>query len=182
MDGIYLFLFKIGIAGLIPLVIYDLIFYVKDINNDYHGIFTYLFKYFNLLFIVRIFLSITLHITLWLIIYYFSPLHYIIIDIFENFLETIITLIINNDNNLQLTKGQIITYFALFPILFFDVLIFNEVVILNFWGLNKNTKLYILEREKKDITESSNVSNESYNYEIEEENNSLFDDDDPKFY
>ena len=184
MDGIYLFLFKMGITGLIPLLIYDLICYVCKLDNEYHGIFIYLFNDLSLLFIFRIFLSITLHISLWLIIYYFSPFHYIILDILENFLETVITLIINKDNEIEFSKEQIIAYLVLFPILFFDVLVFNEVIILNFWGLNKNTKLYILIREKKDNSrKTSYISNESYNCKNENEDNTLlYDDEDPQFY
>ena len=46
-----------------------------------------------------------------------------------------------------------ILYFFAFIIILFAVLVFNEFIILNFFGLNENTKLEIDERAKKDYME-----------------------------
>ena len=45
-------------------------------------------------------------------------------------------------------------------------MIYNEIIICNFWGLNKNTKKYIFERQKDEI---NSINIDDNNYEIEEE-------------
>ena len=167
MDGIYLFLFKIGIIWLIPLLLYDIIAYLSGLDNKYHGIIFGILNNFDILdFIIKLFNSLVLHIGLWLTINYFSPCHFIILYILDNFLEIIILLIKKKD--IIFSREQIITICILYPILILDVLVFNEVIILNFWGLNTNTKYYIMKREKTDNRFSLGSIN-SYYYEQNEE-------------
>ena len=45
---------------------------------------------------------------------------------------------------------QIITFYIIYPIVIFIVLIFNEIIILNFCGLQYNTRYYIMLRQKID--------------------------------
>ena len=63
-----------------------------------------------------------------------------------------ITTLINGNNTAK--KEEIITYWILYPILPFAVLIFNEVLILKVCTLHYNTKKYIRERERDDINEA----------------------------
>ena len=145
-DSVYLFLFKIGLIGLPPLMIYDLIANVSGLSEDYHGIFETIFHHFEIWKFLRDFIySVFVDIGIWLTINYFSPCHYIILDIVYNFLGIIIDYI--KDEDYVYSKEEKITFMIFYPILILDLLVFNEIVILNFWDLNKNTKLYIMERE-----------------------------------
>lgn len=175
MDSIYLLLFKIGITGLVPLLFYDGIFYFCGVDDNYHGIFRSLIDNFKIWHILRdLFFSMILHIGMWLTFNYFSPLHYIIMDIFENFLEILYIEIMDKEAENKFSKKQINTFYVLYPILIFDTLVFNEILILNFWGLNENTKLYIMEREKLDIIHRTNnsITEPDEESEIDDENES----------
>ena len=66
-------------------------------------------------------------------------------------------------------KFRIITFYILYPILIFDVLVFNEIIILNFLGLNKYTKKYIMKR---------GLSENNLNIDEEESKNNVYVEDD----
>ena len=152
MDTIYLLLFKIGITGLIPLLLYDGILYAIGVDDSYHGIFRTLIDNFKIVDILRdLFFAMIMHIGLWLTINHFSPCHYIIMDIFENFLEILYIEIKNKEEENNFSTKQLNTFYILYPILIFDTLVFNEILILKFCGLHENTKIYIMEREKLEI-------------------------------
>ena len=180
MDTIYLFLFKIGITGLIPLIIYDCIAYLAGFEDKYHGIIQTIFsgslKFWE--FPLNLFCYMLFEISLWLTIYYFSPCHYIILGVLGNFLEIIFSLFSNNTYK----NGEIITFLILYPILFFSILVFNEIIILNVFGLSYNTQIYIMERAKNEknnrfsnITEGI-CSEEDEDYQNNNENNQYKDD------
>ena len=99
--------------------------------------------------------SILYEIGIWLTIYYFSPCHYIVFEMISDFIEVLLTIFVKNDQNKGFDESynfeQKITFYILYPILIFIVLVFNEIIILNFWGLSYNTKAKIREREKNDI-------------------------------
>ena len=80
----------------------------------------------------------------------------------SDFIEVLLTIFIKNDQNKGFDESynivQKITFYVLYPILIFIVLVFNEVIILNFWGLSYNTKAKIREREKSDI--DTNIINQ----------------------
>ena len=170
MDSVYLLLFKIGITGLIPLLFYDGIFYLCGIDDSYHGIFRTLIDNFKILYILRdLFFSMIYSIGMWLIINYFSPCHYIIMDIFENFLEILYIEIKDKKKEDKFNKEQLNTFYILYPILIFDTLVFNEVFILKFWGLHENTKKYIMERGKKEVNNHHSAHGFTEPYEESEE-------------
>ena len=158
IDGVYLFLFKIGITGLIPLLIYDVIAYYCGLNDNFHGIIKSIYEndiqiWYHLL---NLFSCLLFEIGLWLTIYYFSPCHFIILETLGDFFEIISLIIENEDNQDSYELRQKITFCILYPFMIFAVLVFNEIIILNFWGLSYNTKYYIMEREKIDINSLSN--------------------------
>ena len=76
---------------------------------------------------------------------------------------------------------QEITFYILYPIVIFFVLIFNEIIILNFCELNKNTKYQLNIRQKVDrnydidkhgnIIPFNNANRTSYLIEEDEEEN-----------
>ena len=150
IDGVYLFLFKVGISGLIPLLLYDSIAYFCDFDIKYHGIIQTLF--FDLPFLNTLsflFLSEIIVIGIWLVIYYFSPCHFIIIETLGDFINLLYIHFFEIEHE-DFKKGEIISFFILYPFLIFGVLIFNEIIILNFLKLNYNTKYYILKRAEID--------------------------------
>ena len=160
MDGLYLFLFKIGIIGLISLLLIDFVGYYFEFN--YHSIIITFLKLKIGNFLFNLLCYFIFNISLWLTIYYFSPSHYIILNTLSNFIEVFI-IYLTKEN--AFTKGQLITFIILYPILFISALVFNEIIILDFWGLSFNTKLYIAERGS--ITREDDNDNDS-DSEIEE--------------
>ena len=171
IDGVYLFLFKVGITGLIPLIIYDIIAYYSGLDDNYHGIFKSIYDnnitIWSLL--LNLFSCLFFEIGLWLTIYYFSPCHFIILETLGDFFEIISLIIENEDNGDSFELGQKITFCILYPFIIFAVLVFNEIIILNFFGLSYNTKYYIMEREKIDINSLLNRNLTVPDYEFEEE-------------
>ena len=95
-------------------------------------------------------------------IFYFPPSLIIITDII--FFMIYFLMIEGKFGNLNDFKG----YFELFGyiIILIFVLIYNEIIICNFWGLNKDTKKYILERQRE---ESNSLEQDDNIYENEEE-------------
>ncbi len=162
-DSPYLFLFKIGIIGSFILTIYGIISLFLKIDDKYK-----LFHVFTLIPIYKVllylFFSCLFELGLWLTIYYFTLCHYIIFETLANIIDIIFS-------DKDYSKGQIISFIILYPILFFSILVFNEIIILNFCGLNYNTKMEIMEREKYDL---KNNENSFYNVNIEDNEFDIF--------
>ena len=159
IENIYLFMLKIGIFGLIPILIYDIIieFFFNDNNNDYHGVIPYIIILFNnpnkiYLLLFDLLFGFIWEVSLWLTIYYFSPCHFIILDALGEFIETIINIFIPGlqKSNIEYNIVQISTFCILYPIVIFFILVFNEIIILNICKLNYNTKHIIMLRQKAD--------------------------------
>ena len=155
IDSPYLLLFKMGIIGIIPIIIYGIIIEFLNVDNQDHKIFSCFKTIFFPFYLIDLMFSILYEIGIWLTIYYFSPCHYIVFEMISDFIEVLLTIFIKNDQNKGFDESynfeQKITFYILYPILIFIVLVFNEIIILNFWGLSYNTKAKIREREKKDI-------------------------------
>ena len=145
MDGVYLFLFKMGIIPLICFVTYDAIayFFFPKLPN---GIIYNITHNFDPIYLLTLFKDIIFEIGLWLTIYYFSPCHFVIINVLLE-MCVIGKQIIDGQTNMI----QIITYAVLYPVLFLAILIFNEIIILNFCGLNLKTKKYLMKSADSEI-------------------------------
>ena len=171
MDGVYLYMFKFSLIAGITLLIYDIFAYFINIDKKYHGIIIAITTYpFSFWLIMFIFTSI-FDLGTWLIFYYFSPCHFIILKTLLELVDLIHILIKNEDNKDSYTQEQKITFFILYPVLIFGLLVFNEILILNFWTLQYNTKKYISKREliERDIRNSLN-SNDSQDIEDNDNN------------
>ena len=154
-DNIYIFLLYVGLISLIPVIIAGIVFLFIDLGEKFQ-IFQQ-FKKINIFyFFLDIFMSSLYQIGLWLTIYYFSPCHYIIFETIGNILDVTYT-IIKDENYFK--KNEQIFFVALYPIILFIVLVFNEIIILNFCGLNYNTKIEIMKRERLDT-----IYKESFGY------------------
>ena len=105
---------------------------------------------------------------IWLTINYFSPCHYIILEITKNILNLSINLIKNRHKEL-FSKEELLVFYLLYPLIIFDVLIFNEILILNVCGLSDNTRINILKRERLDFKIPSNRLTPNINGELDQD-------------
>ena len=148
-------MFVIGCVNVVIILIYDIIAYLVDNNNP--GIITGLKlnitsaeKFF--LMVLEIILQLCWNLGIWLTIYYLTPCHYFISEYISEYIYYIQNAIDSNEEFYR-TINIVIFSIAYF-INFFCCLVFNEVIILNFWGLDYNTNKRINERiqnESKEI-------------------------------
>ena len=107
-----------------------------------------------------------------LIIFYFSPIFLLISEVISPFLLWIVKAIENKitNKNENATLEIVINPIG-YTIVLFSALIYNEIVIFNFCGLNKNTKKYVNERMNKEIKELNELPdyNDTGRDTIEEE-------------
>ena len=109
-----------------------------------------------------------------LIIFYFSPILYMISEIINSSLLWIIFTI-----KYQRTTINIIFCSIGNIILLFSSLVYNEIIICNFWDLNINTKKFIEEREKEENKLLNNIQdNDNITDDIESGRNEEDEDDD----
>ena len=119
------------------------------------------------------------NIFIWLIIDKFSPSHYSISLILESF-GTLIRLWISEPDTVDLPVLRMFIYI----ILIFGSFIHTEMVVINYYGLQKNTKLFLDELAKEDIylinnlDESAPFSSIDPNQRNSSVDNSTNDDDD----
>ena len=74
----------------------------------------------------------------------------------------LIVLLIKKEEKDYFSKEELILFCVFYPIIIFDVLVFNEILILDFWGFSDNTRIKILKREKLDSKiVSTNLSYDS---------------------
>ena len=151
----FLLLFLIGIISTVATVVGFLIFsHVREGNINYvSNIFRCrpgMYVCFGNLYdhIIGYFLmNAVLQILIFLVVYYFSPEVFAISDIISPFLSCI-TGIIEKRDNPNVIKiifdciGYIIIIIASF--------IYNEIIVCNFWGLNKNTWKAIVKKANDD--------------------------------
>ena len=148
----YNIMLSIGIVSIIILFIFDIIMFSLFDNNDNYinkyGIILGFKKMTNILsiyvFIFDVICNFFSNIGLWLTIYYYSPFHYIISESMSEYLFILYDFIIFKRDY---KFSDIILYTIIYIINFTFFLIFNEIIILKFCGLNYNIKENIEERE-----------------------------------
>ena len=92
-------------------------------------------------------MNAVLQILIFLVCYYFSPEVFAISDIISPFLSWINSTIEKRDNlNIVHTIFECIGYIIIIIASF----IYNEIIVCNFWGLNKNTWKAIVKKAKED--------------------------------
>ena len=110
----------------------------------------------SLYFIATFIFAVLLHFCTLLVIFYFSPVLLMVTDIISPFLLWI-ALTIENKSSTEIL--ELILNPIGYVIVLFASLIYNEIIIFNFCGLNKDTKIFIEERlykESKDIKKTEN--------------------------
>ena len=156
----YFMMFVIGCTNVIIILIYDIIVYLVDNNNMgiINGIklnITSTGKFF--LMVLEIILQLCWNLGIWLTIYYLTPCHYFISAYISEYIYYIQNAI---DSNEEFCNTINIVIFSIsYFINFFCCLVFNEVIILNFCGLDYNTNKRINERSLKESKESEKDKN-----------------------
>ena len=140
------------IIGFFSLIIFSLGFIIYYSINNFND-FIENFKNESFISVVYLILSIILFAILnvlsYLVIYYFSPTLLMVTDLIHPIINWIISFFQNEkkSKNLDICLNSI-GYF----LVFFSSLIYNEIIILNFYGLNKNTKKYLEEKQKEELS------------------------------
>ena len=147
----YFMMLVIGIVNSFILIIYDLFAYnfnpkISGIIIGFQNNITSVGKFFA--FVFHIITNFIWNLGIWLTVYYFTPCHFFISEFIAQFIKYWIDLS-NSESNFYSTANAIIFTFLYF-INFFCFLVFNEVIILNFYNLDYNTKKRIRERMKID--------------------------------
>ena len=91
------------------------------------------------------------------IIYFFSPNLYVVTQILREILSTLLNDIVYGGDNIS----NIIFKYLIFFVFCFATLIMNEIIILNFCGLNKFTYSSINERQNEEIRKLEDELNEN---------------------
>ena len=151
MDSPYHLMFVIGVISLVLLILYEiitvLIYGIAD--NSYNGIIYQIKTYYKdytywypFIFIIDVINEFLMFAGIMLTIYFFTPCHFIISESLSQIVSTIV------ENSLdEYNKYLKIIIFILYFIIVFSSLIYNEVIIINFCSLSKNTKKKISDRE-----------------------------------
>jgi len=182
----YLCLLYIGIFTTIILIIIFIIYSIFFQNGLYYLINAFDFSNvenklnFYGCSIISFILWGLIQILVFLIIFYFSPILYMVTEIIRSSLLWIAYIIIDGDTPLNIILcciGNIILLLA--------SLIYNEIIICNFCDLNINTKKFIEEREKEEKKLLNNIQNneninEDFDNERNEENEDEDEDEEPK--
>ena len=86
------------------------------------------------------------NLNIFLIIDKFSPIHYAVACIFGYFGSLLLSFIYND-----IEVGEFFIKFALYFILILSALVYNEFIVLNFCGFQKNTHLFLKRKENEDL-------------------------------
>ena len=176
ISGIFKFLYGFLIELIIDFFIY--LFNFKKIEKTFTS-FSSLVSSENkticILCLIGIFFSSTIfQILVYLTNYHFSPILLVVTDLFSPLLQLIVEEITGIGIGGRLGPLEFILYFIGFVICFIAMVIYNELVICNFCGLNENTAENIYKRgineQKNCLKRMSNTSDDSnINYYLEYE-------------
>ena len=152
----YYMLFMIGLINSIGLLLYDIIAYF--INDEYSGIIkgfrdniVNIQSFFCLL--LELVVKFIYTAGIWISIYDLTPCHFIISDFTAEMISFYVKIINKTHiDNYFFTSTNIIMFSIIFVINLICSLIFNEVLIVKFFGLHYYTDKYIKKREHIELT------------------------------
>lgn len=150
LDDPYHLMFFVGIMSLCLFVPYDVfMFFVFPEKTHLHGaireIINLMSPWYPLIFLADVVIGFLWLGGIWLTIYYFTPCHFIISESLSQLITSIISWRLEKDYYAFQPK---LVYISLFIVMIFAAMVYNEVIILNFFGLNRDTKVQIDIREK----------------------------------
>jgi hypothetical protein len=106
----------------------------------------------SVIYIISTIISFTiLKVLSFLVIYYFSPTLLMVTDIIHPIIKWFTSLSENEKDKQNKTLEIILNSIGYFLVLF-SSLIYNEIIILNFYGLNKNTKKYLEKKQREEFS------------------------------
>ena len=85
-----------------------------------------------------------------------TPCHFIISEALSEYLYYFFDFIKKNENY---RIRNVIIYGIIYVLNLFFFLVYDEIIILKFWDLNKYTKIMIQEREERESVKTENTSN-----------------------
>ena len=169
----YFTMFYVGIINTIVLLIYDVITYFTnpDISGIIIGFRDNIYNVGDFFFmILDLIMEYIWNLGIWILIYYFSPCHYFISDYASEYIYFILKRFKKKDSFYH--DNIIFSFMIICGILIFIFsLVFNEVIILNFLGLDFNTNKRIKERGKSEIDDLMEMSESSIKDDIENDEN-----------
>ena len=159
----FLLLFIIGIISTVATLVGFLILskvragdirYVSNIFNCHPGMYVCFGNFYDRI-LPYFFINAVLQILIFLVCYYFSPEVFAISDIISPYLSCIYSWINNKETN----PIKLVFYSVGYIIIIIASFIYNEIIVCNFWGLNKNTWKAIVKKANDDyLGRISNLS------------------------
>ena len=153
----YFMMLVIGIFGCIFVLIYDFIAFLID--NDKEEVAKGFRENINdagkaFALILDLIIHFIWNLGLWLTIYYLTPCHIFMSEYISEYIYYIQD--VNNPPNPKFYKTHNVVIFSIFAFInFCCCLVFNEVVILNFFNLDYNTKKRIQERQRHESRQTN---------------------------
>ena len=147
-------MFNIGLFSCIIIIIYDIIVYsyIGNDNNNIHGIILGFKNNLNISFIFLFILDIIFYflsnIGMWLTVHYLTPFHFPISESISEYIYYAYDYFFKGE---KYKVADVILYSLVYIFNTIFVLIFNEIIILNFCGLEYNIKKNIEIKEKFDL-------------------------------
>ena len=157
MDSPYHLMFVIGIYAIAIILVYEILtIAIFGFDFSFNGLFYQFWiniKEYKFLYIL-IFIADVLSAFIWiggiqLTVYFFTPCHFIISESISQIISTFINSTIAN-----FPVHEKVIIYLLFIIILFATLIYNEIIIINIFSLNKNTKKHIRARQ---LTETEDI-------------------------
>jgi len=149
----YLCLLFIGFFSLIILLVLFIIFYLiadKNLHN-----FIGIFEGENLISVIYLILfflfGLVLNVLTFLVIFYFSPTLLVVTDIIYPIFTWIVSLFIEEKEKENKALDIILNSIG-YSLVLLSSLIYNEIIIFNFFGLNRNTKKYLEIRQREELS------------------------------
>ena len=164
-DSPYQIMLKIGVFSIILLFIYDLIvfiiFAIKGMEDtSISGVIVGIINNINIKAIIYIIFDIILcflwNAGVWFTLYYLTPCHFIISESISEYIYNII----NYFSGIKYESIYIIIYSIIYIINLFLFLVYDEIIILKFWDMDKYTKKMIERRESIDTNLSFGIKKE----------------------
>ena len=154
----YIYLFYRGIIVNSLALLFSIVFIfvkIQDDKGNYSCVFSRFGKIYdnkiNILYYVILFFNEYLtNLNIFLIIDKFSPNHFVMTSIISNFSSLLVSIIRKGE-----TIGDFFLKFAIYIILIITSCIYTEFIILNFCGLQKYTKVFLLKKANDDIRQAS---------------------------
>ena len=133
---------------------------IPDENGENSIVFTRFYKIYGnmsgtLCTIGIVLINFTFNLHIYFIIDKFSPAHFALATILDSFGSLLISIF---KGSIEIT--EFIGRFILCLFLIFTGLIYNEIIILNFCGLQKDTKLFLENESKTDILQTKMNEND----------------------